>query len=159
MEGGSLPKSTVPFAEARDLVGDDALRRAGTSKKGNATAYSNWKNGRGVPWSVVGPILKQRALPERQQSARSAPAPDGEDGALARLKTRPELLDHLRRQTEFLALIPALAEQIDALRAEVATLREQLATARAQDQAVRAMQEATEQALAARSRGRRGKTA
>lgn len=50
---------TLPFPDAVALVGDDTLRRAGTSKLGHATAYSNWKT-RGVPWYILGPMLMAR---------------------------------------------------------------------------------------------------
>lgn len=60
MEGGSLPKKTVDWEVAVALVGDAALRAAGTSARGHTSAYGNWKNERGVPWYIVGPLLLKR---------------------------------------------------------------------------------------------------
>ena len=74
VEGGSLPKKTVPFERAVALVGDDALRRAGTSARGLSTAYSNWKTGRGVPWYIVGPLIEKRS--GLGTGAASADGPD-----------------------------------------------------------------------------------
>jgi hypothetical protein len=89
VEGGSLSRN-VPFAKAVEYVGDDALRRAGTSAKGLLTAYGNWKNQRGVPWHIVGPLLREQLI-HRQRADAATGIPLAPMGSTSRTLAHAEV--------------------------------------------------------------------
>jgi len=96
----------VPYEEAVALVGEAAL----FSHKPSRGRKSNWRS-RGVPWEIVGPLLVERYV---KRSGEPAPvAPEGIEDIQRRTA------EHLRRQSEYLAMIPRLMHEVAELRARL----------------------------------------
>src|SRR5687768_8598043 len=55
-----MPLENVPFATAKEWCGESVLRDAARNEatgEHNPQTFTNWKS-RGVPWYIVGPILR-----------------------------------------------------------------------------------------------------
>jgi hypothetical protein len=119
----------VPGISKEDRELADAARK----KAGSVTALARHFEVRVQTASGWG---RRLPIPRARRAAFAAyvngappplPEPEPTPDPLARLKAHPDLFGHLQRQTEYLAQIPALREEIEGLRAQIAELEVQLA--------------------------------
>lgn len=82
--------------------------------------------------------LRQYVAGESDRAVADSAVPATDDGARHPLKDEPDLLQHLERQAELLALIPQLRREVALLRGQVALLEEQAATRRRANRGSRA---------------------